>query len=656
MRFTSARSLWLPCLLSFACAAQAQSLAPADAGGGSLSPPATHGDYLYVGTGATLTTWDFGDPAHPAVVDRSGDTPSAGVVRALATIGDHLYAAWNNPSGEGGITVYSLADPAHPQAVAEIDDYVDAEYKRPSGLAAAGNYLYVGDADNGLVVLDAGDPLAPVRIGTVDGVYEFAAIGIYGGRLLTTGNSWIGGRIVNVVDIADPAAPVFAGNTVLNGDLLLRAVLADGYAIGVGFELQVHDLHDPANITQVFSTKIDMATHAILEGDVLYLVGASGIQVWDFTDPTQPSLLRTVAMDAFAPDQAADTPFGPLVLTHADRGLLLDTTDPLNPTLAAGFTLPFGVNVHAAAFDADHVYLAQEGYGLGVLDPATLQTIGRYDADLPPYLQSRDMEDISVDAGRAYLAAWGYGVLVVDLADPAAPVELGRFEFPFASAIEAHGDLVYASSTTNGGFFRILDVADPAQPQELGSLVTSQTYDLTVRGDYAYLADGADFGDGGLRVVDVSNPAAPALVGQDTGCPYAMGVDASADGNTVYVACASNEMFGNELRIVDVTDKANPLVIGHYVLPGSAQLPDYNVAHSVVVSGTVAYVGHEFGVDEIDISDSVAPLPIARHEIGYTVGKVSLAPDGRVFASAGEAGTFVFAPAQGDAIFADGFE
>ena len=235
-------------------------------------------------------------------------------------------------------------------------------------------------------------------------------------------------------------------------------------------------------------------------------------------------------MDAFAPDQAASTPFGPLVLTHADRGLLLDVADPLQPALAAAFTLPFGVNVHAAAFDANHVYFAQEGYGLGVLDPATLQTIGRYDADLPPYLQARDMEDLSVDGGRAYLAAWGYGVLVVDLADPAQPVELGRFEFPYASAIEAHGDLVYASSTTNGGYFRIFDVADPAAPQPLGELVTSQTYDLTVRGDYAYLADGADFGDGGLRVVDVSTPGMPVLVGQDTGCPYAMGIDASADG------------------------------------------------------------------------------------------------------------------------------
>src|SRR5690606_25452192 len=158
---------------------------------------------------------------------------------------------------------------------------------------------------------------------------------------------------------------------------------------------------------------------------------------------------------------------------------------------------------------ANHVYFAQESYGIGVLDPSTLQTIGRYEAGLPPSLQARGMEDLSVDGVRAYLAALGYGVLGVGLANPAQPVGLGRAEIPYASAIEAHGDLVYASSTTNGGYFRIFDVAEPAAPQPLGELVTSQTYDLTVRDDYAYRADGADFGDGGLRVVDVSTPGMP---------------------------------------------------------------------------------------------------------------------------------------------------
>ncbi|MEO7325592.1 MAG: hypothetical protein ABIW82_12255 [Dokdonella sp.] len=636
--------------------AHAQTLQRSDVGGGWISPPVTHGDYLYFGTGATVSAWNMADPVHPAYAGRTRAAPTHGPVSALAIVGDYLYAAWSSPDGSAGITIYSLANPAQPTQTGEFDDYVQADYKGPLGLATSGNYVYIGDSQSGLFVIDASNPLAPAVIGTVPGVYEFDAMAAFGTQLLTTGNSFIGGRVVNVIDITAPAAPIVAGSTSLDGGSVLRAVLTDGYAIGVGLDLLVYDLHDPANIAQVFSTSIDIATGAIRNGDTLYLVGDSGIQVWDFTSPAAPSLLRTVPMPTFAPDQTAATPFGPLILTHTDRGVLLDTADPVNPALAASFTLPIGVSVHAGAIDVDHAVFAEEGYGLSVADATTLAPIGRYDANLPADLAARDVEDISVDAGRAYLAVWGYGVLIVDLADPAHPVELGRFPFPFASAIEAHGNRVYVGSTTNGGIFKILDVSNPAVPVELGSLETSQTYDLTVRGNYAYLVDGADFGDGGLRVVDVSNPAAPAVVGQDTGCPYADGVDVSADGNTTYIACASDASFANALRIVDTTNKASPTMLGSIELPGSPGLPDYNVAHSVVVAGNIAYVGNEDGLDEVDISKAAAPVRTMRHETGYFVSKVERAADGRIFAFAQAAGVFVFAPQGGDVIFANSFD
>lgn len=640
-------------LLGLVGAGRAASLVLDDVGGGALSPPVAHDGYLYVGTGVTLSTWNMADPTAPVYAGRTSATPAPGPIRALAMVGDYLYAVWNSPELTGGLIIYSLGDPAHPEVVAEIDDYITADYKRPSGLAVSGPYVYLGDSENGLVVIDATDPLNPQFEQVVGGILEFDAMAAFGGQLLTSGSSFIGGRVVNVIDISDPANPALAGSTALDGTSVLRAALTDGYAIGVGNDLLVYDLHDPANIQQVFATAIDQATQAIRSGNVLYLVGASGIQVWDFTTPATPTLLRTVAMDAFAPDQVVDAPFGPVILTHLDRGLVLGVADPLTPTLASEFALPVGVAVHAGDFDATHAYFAEEGYGLGVADPVTLAPIGRYDADLPFDLAARDMEGVSVDGGRAYLAAWGFGVLIADLADPAQPVEIGRFEFPFATAIEAHGDRVYVASSTNGGIFKILDVSDPADVQELGSVLTSKTLDLTVRGAYAFLADNADFGDGGLRIVDISNAGSPGIVGQELGCTYADGIDVSADGNTAYIACASDEEGHGTLRIVDTTDKANPSLIGSLTLPGSASLPDYNVGHAVRVDGNTAYVAHEYGVDEVDISDPANPQQTLRHATGYFVRSLARAPDGRLFAFASEGGTYVYSI---DRVFANGFD
>ncbi len=41
---------------------RAANLTPVDAGGGALSPPVAQNGYLYVGTGATLSVWNWPIP------------------------------------------------------------------------------------------------------------------------------------------------------------------------------------------------------------------------------------------------------------------------------------------------------------------------------------------------------------------------------------------------------------------------------------------------------------------------------------------------------------------------------------------------------------------------------------------------------------------
>jgi hypothetical protein len=76
----------------------------------------------------------------------------------------------------------------------------------------------------------------------------------------------------------------------------------------------------------------------------------------------------------------------------------------------------------------------------------------------------------------------------------------------------------------------------------------------------------------------------------------------------------------------------------------------------VIVDGNTAYVGNEYGVDEVDITDPTHPVQTARHETGYTVRALARDPAGRIFAFASEAGTFVFGVGVADRIFAGGFD
>ena len=74
----------------------------------------------------------------------------------------------------------------------------------------------------------------------------------------------------------------------------------------------------------------------------------------------------------------------------------------------------------------------------------------------------------------AYVADGPSGLRVIDVADPALPVEIGFLVTPdgFAGAlgVSVVGTLAYVAD--NGSGLRVIDVADPALPVEIGFLDT----------------------------------------------------------------------------------------------------------------------------------------------------------------------------------------
>ncbi len=75
------------------------------------------------------------------------------------------------------------------------------------------------------------------------------------------------------------------------------------------------------------------------------------------------------------------------------------------------------------------------------------------------------------------------------------------------------GGLAYVADGTSG--LQIIDVSNPAAPVQLGALDTPDlARDVAVVGGLAYVAEGAvDFSSSALQIIDVSNPAAPVELG-----------------------------------------------------------------------------------------------------------------------------------------------
>jgi len=269
------------------------------------------------------------------------------------------------------------------------------------------------------------------------------------------------------------------------------------------------------------------------------------------------------------------------------RLIVLDVSNPITPTEVSS-TTPFPYFVEDVVVSGTLVYVAAGGAGLRVVDvsdPAHPIEVGAWDS--PGYA-----EGVAVAGDIVYLADGPYGLRVIDVSDPAHPTPLGSaYDMNYAFEVAVAGGHAYIAAA--GAGLLVADVTDPAHPVEVGALDTpGYAYSVAVSGTLAYVADAWE----GLRVVNVSNPVSPTVLGACDTPGWALSV--AVAGSTVYVADGANG-----LRVVDAADPANPHEVGSHQVSG--------LARRVAVAGDTAYVADlQGGLRVVGIADVAHPAQI----------------------------------------------
>lgn len=226
-----------------------------------------------------------------------------------------------------------------------------------------------------------------------------------------------------------------------------------------------------------------------------------------------------------------------------------------------------------------------------------------------------------LDRPYVYLACRDSGLYVWDISTPTSAGIVKRmlpagFGGHKVINLEQYGDLLYAvlgelDSGTPG--LAVLDISDPADPQLLGQYnhlpFTHGGAIVQVQGNYAYIGAMAD----GILVLDISDPADPQYHGSYQPDPAWPGI-ASYPPNARGMVIADTIMYlaydAGGLRVLSISDPAAPFQLAQYLNPQHPALT--NVAYNnVKLLGDRLFLATDFcGLEVLDVSNPLAPTQL----------------------------------------------
>lgn len=214
--------------------------------------------------------------------------------------------------------------------------------------------------------------------------------------------------------------------------------------------------------------------------------------------------------------------------------------------------------------------------------------------------------------GAAYANIWGYaangreyaligvtgGTTIIDVTNPSTPVEVAFIPGPLAPPYEwreikthSHYAYVVSEGTGSGAGMQIIDLSNLPTSASLAATFTAtftRAHEIFIADGYAYVVGTSQ---GGMHILDLSNPTSPVQVGYYGASGYVHDVHVWND--TAYVSSADT------YDLVSVSNKSNPQLISQ-----SAALPGI-YAHSGWLTEDKRYfiACEEFNVVDLTVWD-----------------------------------------------------
>ena len=512
--------------------------------------------------------------------------------------------------------------------------------------AVGGDFAYLAAGGSGVVVIDVSNSSSPQIVRTVP--IPSGSVEVSGTRLYASHQTSI-----HVLDLTDPSDPVFLETVPIPGTIWDMVV--DGNLLYVGATNGFY-IVDPEASTPILGTQITAAAHLDVTFPYAYLsdMWTSRLVVVDVSQPSAPAVVGSMSYFPYSIADLASTGSSLCVLGQNSMRVV-DVSNPASPTFLGAVSIP-GSITRSIAMSGSLAYIGAGAAGLQVVDvsdplqPRRLNEISpmvnihvrfvtvfgevAYYTDVSddynelsagfriadvsnpssPVLASLDTPGfataIAIDGTTAYVADGSSGVQIIDVTDSESPLIRGGLDTPgLAKGISLDGDYAYIADYEAG--LQIVDISNPAAPVLAGSADTpGLAFDVEVRNGFAYVADG------GMQVIDVTDPTSPELL-TGVAVPGGQAIDVTLSGNYAYLACRSGGV-----QVASLANPASP------VLVGSALIGD---VHEIIVQGQFAYVAcGSSGFRMLSVTNPASPVLISTLATSSPVTGLAVTPDGSV--------------------------
>ena len=486
-----------------------------------------------------LHVFDVSDPANPLEVGQYVTT-SEEWARCVQKEGDTLYMGVTQV-GNGHLRsfyILDVSDPTHPVKAGEITG--EEENTIPLNASVSGHHAYLAYTSGGLDIVDVSDPGAPRKLGSYAGkVSDVSVVGEH--AYVAAGDGGF-----QVLNVSDPTEPTL-GYTYSTGDEIhaVWSVGDIIYSASGGNGLEVFDASDPANPVLIGTAIVPNAkvVDVAISEQYAYVMARTfewtdeitraGLFVFDISDPAHPRevgfLFRT---------SHSLTLYDHYVLLGGS--VIVDVADPTNPVEVGRIPGPGAKDV---VVSDGFCYMAAEDNGLciaDISDPANPEVLSEYmDPSFGEYEPWGGITNISVAGDYAYVVETGlddlglpimevfFGVLhILDVSDRTDPKPVGAFRLPNGLYLGLVVWNDYAFVRVLGSGIRVIDVIDPANPVEAGwyvhqfgwgSMQSGNPNSLYLSDEKVYVANH----EAGLYILQMSprlltRRAGPTAVEEDT--------------------------------------------------------------------------------------------------------------------------------------------